>query len=233
MREERRESGEKRKRRCEKRDEGGAASGEDLLSGPTERTQVQGPSLRTPPLQRPANSPRASTLPPSSSSFYSSFLFFFFLFFFYFCLYLEAREARTTCLLEKSARLPRALINLHSAQSERAEGGDEGGGSSGLPLPVLLGLMLPIKCGELLILLTAATRSPRREQRSFLIEPVPHASIQRKSLALISFRKSGPAINIGWMRGAEARRRSERPKQGMRRAIFNIPTISGVPSRRP
>jgi len=31
-------------------------------------------------------------------------------------LYLEAREARTTCLLEKSARLPWALINLHSAR---------------------------------------------------------------------------------------------------------------------
>lgn len=36
--------------------EGGAASGEDLLSGAPEGTRAQG-TYRTPPLRRPANSP--------------------------------------------------------------------------------------------------------------------------------------------------------------------------------
>jgi len=97
------------------------ASGEDLLSGAPEGTRVH---YRTPPLQRPANSP---------SDFATSFFFFHFFHlsllvsFFRLHFFLEAREARTTCLLEKSARLPRALINLHSARGVRKE---EGGGDS-------------------------------------------------------------------------------------------------------
>lgn len=76
--------------------------------------------------------------------------------------YLEAREARTTCLLEKSARLPRALINLHSARGERR-------GGEGIPhglLPVLLGLMLPIECGAV-NLVNSCNSSPRCERRLF------------------------------------------------------------------
>lgn len=102
-------------------------------------------SRRTALLQRPVNSPRAPTSPPSasSSSFFPPFTSFS-------CsssssFYLEAREARTTCLLEKSAPLPRALINLHSAKSEERRGKGGIGFLCGF-LPVLLRLMLPIKC---------------------------------------------------------------------------------------
>lgn len=110
---------------CEK-GEGGAASGEDLLSETQKEERESSGDHLLALLQRPVNSPRAPTSPPSASSssffpFTSSFS----------CsssssssFHLEAREARTTCLLEKSAPLPRALINLHSARSvEKKKGG--------------------------------------------------------------------------------------------------------------
>lgn len=103
---------------CEK-GEGGTASGEDLLSETQKEEREReraagtiswrffnarlihlGPRLRHLLLPVLSFSPSASSFSCSSS------------------FYLEARKARTTCLLEKSAPLPRALINLHSAKSE-------------------------------------------------------------------------------------------------------------------
>lgn len=102
----------------------GAASGEDLLSGTPEG--IPSADYRPLPLQRPANSPPGLglrhliplvpflSLLPSLISF----------FFRFFLSRGEGGAPRTTCLLEKSARLPRALINLHSARGERGERGD-------------------------------------------------------------------------------------------------------------
>lgn len=108
--------------------EGDATSGVDLLSGAPEGTRVPGTIAH-----RLFNARRIHLQGPDFATLFFFFHFFHFSLFsspsssFVLSFYLEAREARTTCLLEKSARLPRALINLHSVHGEQK---GEGGNSS-------------------------------------------------------------------------------------------------------
>lgn len=167
---------------CEK-GEGDAASGEDLLSGAPEEHRG---------LSHAASSIRSAKFTSGAPDFATLLLFFHFFrlslptTFSAVSFYLGAKEARTTRLLEKSARLPRALINLHSARGGRK------GGTGDPSLPVLLGLMLPIECGA--VNLVNGRNARRGANGAFSSEGSP---FPRKSLASITFRKSGLPINDG------------------------------------